>query len=140
MKTKQITIGIFLGLMALAFTKVGLETLIDPQSTMNGVGIELTNASASSSMRAVYGGLHLVFGIFCLWGAFYKRESALGLVCLYTLGYTIGRISGIVADGAPNEFITSWMMTEAISGLLAVGLLVWNRQASKTAGKVQTAY
>ncbi|EMR01890.1 DUF4345 domain-containing protein [Cesiribacter andamanensis] len=139
MKAKKITIGIFLGLMALAFTKVGIETLIDPQSTMDQVGIELTNASASSSMRAVYGGLHLVFGIFCLWGAFYKRESALGLVCLYTLGYTIGRVSGIVADGAPNEFITSWIMTEAISGLLAGGLLVWLRQPAKVAGNVQVA-
>jgi hypothetical protein len=56
MKAKAITSGIFLGLMALAFSKVGIETLIDPQATMDQVGIEMTNSSASSSMRAVYGG------------------------------------------------------------------------------------
>ncbi len=35
---------------------------------MDNVGIALNNASAESSMRAVYGGMHLVFGLFLhLW-------------------------------------------------------------------------
>jgi hypothetical protein len=61
---------VFLALMGLAFCKAGLEAMLAPQSVLSNVGIELTNASALSSMRAVYGGMHFVFGLFCFWGIF----------------------------------------------------------------------
>ena len=115
---------IFLGLMALAFCKVGIETLFNPVSVLANVGIELNNSSALSSMRAVYGGMHLVFGLFCGYGIFKQSQAALGLVTLYTLGFIIGRVSGIFADGEPNEFVVTWLITEIISFLIAGFLLV----------------
>lgn len=127
MKTLRIS-KIFLGLMALAFCKTGIETLIDPQAVMNNVGIVLDNSSAESSMRAVYGGMHLVFGLFCIYGIFANATAALTLVILYTTGFTIGRVSGILVSGAPNAFVMTWLITEVACGLIA-GFLVFRHYA-----------
>jgi hypothetical protein len=122
MKTNRIS-QVFLALMGLAFCKTGVEALIDPQAVMSNVGIILDNSSASSSMRAVYGGMHLVFGLFCIWGIFSNARQSLLLVALYTAGFTIGRVSGIIADGMPNQFVFTWLMTEVVCGVIA-GMLV----------------
>ena len=123
MKTKRTT-QIFLGLMGLAFCKVGIEALTNPQSVLDQVGILLNNPSAMSSMRAVYGGMHLTFGLFCAWGIFKDASGPLTLVALYTLGFVIGRTYGILQDGAPNAFVTTWLITESISCLTAGTLLL----------------
>lgn len=123
MKAIKISATVFLGLMGLAFAKVGIEALVNPQAVLANVGIELNNSSALSSMRAVYGGMHLVFGLFCFWGAYKMKREALGLVTLYTIGFVAGRLSGIVADGAPNAFVSQWLVTESISLAIAAFLL-----------------
>ena len=115
---------VFLGLMGLAFCKVGIEALMDPETVLTQVGITLDNPSALSSMRALYGGMHLVFGLFCIWGIFKNPESPLLLVLLYTIGFTVGRVSGIIVDGVPNEFVITWLITEIISGVLAATALI----------------
>jgi hypothetical protein len=123
MKTYRIS-QCFLALMGLAFCKTGVESLLDPQAVMNNVGIVLDNASAESSIRAVYGGMHFVFGLFCIYGIFKNVPQALLLVVLYTAGFTIGRLSGILAGGTPNVFVITWMITEILCGLVAGGLLL----------------
>ncbi|HMJ68985.1 MAG TPA: DUF4345 domain-containing protein [Cyclobacteriaceae bacterium] len=115
---------VFLALMGVAFCKTGVEALIDPQAVMNNVGIVLDNSSAASSMRAVYGGMHLVFGLFCVVGIFRAGTQPLLLIVLYTAGFTIGRVSGIIADGMPNQFVFTWLITEVICGTIATVLLV----------------
>jgi len=122
MITKRVA-QIFLGLMGLAFCKVGVEALASPQAVLSNVGIILNNISAFSSMRAVYGGMHLVFGIFCLWGIFKNEQVALLLVILYTAGFVLGRLSGIFLDGAPNSFVITWLITEAFSLVISASLL-----------------
>lgn len=109
--------------MGLAFCKVGVEALISPQAVLSTVDISLDTISALSSMRAVYGGMHLVFGIFCFWGIFKNVQAPLLLVALYTAGFVIGRVSGIILDGSPNSFVTTWLFTEAFSLLVSVALL-----------------
>jgi Domain of unknown function (DUF4345) len=127
MITYRIT-QVFLALMGLAFSKTGIEALIDPQAVMNNVGILLDNSSATSSMRAVYGGLHLVFGVFCFYGIFRNPGTSLLLVVLYTIGFTLGRVSGIIADGMPNEFVVTWLITEVVCG----GIAAWLFSQSKS--------
>ncbi len=131
---------IFLGLMALAFCKVGIEALLDPQAVVAAVGIELTNASAASSMRAVYGGLHLAFGLFCVYGIFREARGPLTLLILYTAGFTVGRLTGFVAEGTPNEFVMTWLVTEIVSGLMAGGCLyMLNKSTSRESGVAAVA-
>ena len=125
---------ILLGLLGLAFAKTGIETLINPQAVLDQVGIVLTNTSALSSMRAVYGGMHLVFGLFCLYGIFRNQAAALTLVILYTAGFTLGRLSGILVDGPPNSFVITWLFTEIASGALATwALIIVIQEAGRTA-------
>jgi hypothetical protein len=123
---------IFLGLMGLAFCKTGIETLIDPQAVLSQVGIVLDNASALSSIRAVYGGMHVVFGLFCFYGTFQAPSAPLTLVLLYTAGFTLGRLAGIILDGTPNSFVTTWMITEGASGMLAGLALYFAGKSAKT--------
>jgi hypothetical protein len=123
MKIIKLSTRIFLGLMALAFCKVGIEALVNPVPVLANVQIELLNTNALSSMRAVYGGMHFVFGLFCLYGIFKNPASALGLIVLYTAGFVLGRLTGIIVDGTPDEFVTSWLATETVSLLIAGFLL-----------------
>lgn len=117
------TTQVFLALMALAFCKAGIEALLNPQAVLANVGIELTNASALSSMRAVYGGMHLVFGLFCFWGIFKSLTQPLMIVTLYTAGFVAGRVWSWAVDGMPNTFVTTWLATEVFSFAVAVTLL-----------------
>ncbi|CAN5335967.1 hypothetical protein BH10BAC4_BH10BAC4_09550 [soil metagenome] len=123
MITKRFT-QIFLGLMSLAFCKVGIEALINPHTVLAQVGILLDNASATSSMRAVYGGMHLMFGVYCISGIFKDSKGPLQLLTLYTAGFVLGRITGIVADGSPNTFVMTWLITETVSLATAGTLLI----------------
>lgn len=123
---------VFLGLLALAFCKTGIEALLNPQAVLANVGIELTTVAALSSMRAVYGGMHLVFGLFCFWGIFKNQSHALGLVTLYTTGFTLGRLISWMADGTPNAFVTTWLITEIFSLVASVVLLLFlNKQSTQ---------
>ena len=115
---------ILLGLLGIAFCKTGIETLINPQAVLAQVGIVLDNVSALSSMRAVYGGMHLVFGVFCFYGIFRNPEAPLALIVLYVTGFVLGRFSGIFIDGKPNPFVLTWLITEIVSGLLATWALI----------------
>lgn len=136
MITKRIA-QVFLGLMGLAFCKVGIEALFTPQAVLANVGIVLDNSSALNSMRAVYGGMHLVFGLFCLWGILKNQSVPLLLVVLYTTGFVVGRTVGILLDGSPNEFVTTWLFTELFSLATSVTLLIALQR--KTEPKAATA-
>lgn len=118
------TAQVFLGLLALAFCKTGIEALTNPQAILANVGIDLNNPAALSSMRAVYGGMHLVFGLFCAFGIFKKPSAALLLVVLYTLGFITGRFVSWMVDGTPNGFVITWFATETCSLAVAAGLFV----------------
>lgn len=121
---------VFLALLALAFCKTGIEALINPQAVLANVGIDLNNPAALSSMRAVYGGMHLMFGLFCAWGIFKNQSAALLLVILYTAGFVTGRIVSWIADGTPNEFVITWLATETFSlvGCTLLLFLIWNKK------------
>lgn len=123
MTVKRIS-QVFLGLLALAFCKTGIEALFNPQAVLANVGIDLTNAAALSSMRAVYGGMHLVFGLFCVWGIFKNQSAALLLVILYTSGFVAGRVMSWAADGTPNGFVVTWLATETFSLVVCTTLFL----------------
>jgi len=131
MITKRIA-QVFLGLMGLAFCKVGAEALLSPQAVLSAVGIVLDNNSALSSMRAVYGGMHFGFGVFCIWGIFKNVQEPLMLVALYTTGFVVGRLSGILIDGVPNSFVMTWLYTETFSLAISVGLLMALQRKAKS--------
>jgi hypothetical protein len=122
---------VFLAIMGLAFCKVGIQALMDPQAVLQQVGISLDEASALSSMRAVYGGMHLVFGLLCFWSVIRQQAPGLWLVALYTTGFVAGRTVSLVVDGTPNPFIITWLATESFSLAASACLLVLLRQPAR---------
>jgi hypothetical protein len=115
---------VFLALTGLAFANVGVQALLDPKAVVAAVEMTLENASSMSTIRAVYGGMHLAFGLFCFYGAFRAQRPALGLLMLYAGGYVFGRVVSYVADGAPNAFVSQWLITETATLLIASTLYV----------------
>lgn len=118
MTTSKISRAVLI-LTALPALMIGAQALIDPQAVMDNVGQVLPNASSYNSARAVYGGMHLAFGLFFFYGAFRARREALRLLGLYTTGFIVGRLLSLVVDGSPNAFISSWMIIEGAMAVAA---------------------
>jgi hypothetical protein len=115
--------AIFLILIGLAFINVAVQALFTPQTVMDNVGILLNNSSATNSVRANYGGMNLMYGLFCLYGAFRLQNAALGLIALFTLGFIVGRFWSFYLDGAANEFVLNWLITESAAFMISSVLL-----------------
>lgn len=109
--------------MALPTLMVGLTALFDPQTIMAQVDVLLDNNSAKSSTRAIYGGMHLAFGLFFLYGAFRAQKEALWVLFLYGAGFVLGRFLSLVMDGSPNSFISTWIFVETATAVAAGFLL-----------------
>lgn len=99
-------------LAGLGFISVAAQAFYDPQLVMNFVQTELTNNSARNSIRANYGGMNMALGGFMVYAAFKKQSTGLLILALYTGGFFVGRIAGLLMDGAANTFVHSWTLME----------------------------
>jgi hypothetical protein len=113
----------FLLFMALPTLLVGLTALFDPNAIMGQVDVFLDNNSAKSSTRAIYGGMHIAFGLFFLYGAFKDQKTALWILFLYGTGFVAGRLLSLGLDGMPNPFISTWIFVESFTALFTGWLL-----------------
>lgn len=126
MQRRIIFTRIFVGLLGAATLQVAFQALADPQSVMNNVQVDLgDNLTARNSLRAVYGGVNLLFGLFWCWAAFYRPTQfpALIIALLYTGGFVVGRLLSWVLDGTPGAFAQQWLMVEAVFCAMACALL-----------------
>ncbi|MCU0445876.1 MAG: DUF4345 domain-containing protein [Microscillaceae bacterium] len=123
MKYLNLITSTFLILIGLAFLNVAFQALFSPQTVMDNVGILLNNASASNSVRANYGGMNLMYGLFCLYAAFRMPNQALGLIALFTLGFILGRFWSFYLDGPANGFVINWLVTESLAFVISSTLL-----------------
>jgi hypothetical protein len=115
---------IFLVLVGLVFAGLGVFNLVQPVEGISIFEIELLNASSMSEIRANYGGMHLLFGMFLIYGAFeinIQRTSLL-IVAVFIGGLVLGRITSLVMDGNPNEAVWTLFIIEVI-GLLVASVL-----------------
>lgn len=120
---------IFLILVALPTLMVGIQAFFDPQAIMDNVDVILGNPSGKSSTRAIYGGMHLMFGAYFIYGAFKARREALLILALYATGFAIGRFYSLAVDGSPNAFISTWIWVETTLALISWGLMTRARSA-----------
>ncbi len=131
MNNKLIT-KIFLIVVALPTLMVGIQAFFDPQAIMDNVGVVLGNPSGKSSTRAIYGGMHLLFGAYFIYGAFKAQREALLILALYTTGFAMGRFYSLAVDGSPNAFISTWIWVETVLALISWGLLTRSKTTSVT--------
>lgn len=134
MKYNLFTTRVYLALLALATLNIAIQAIVDPQAIFDNVQVQLGNITARNSVRALYGGVNLVFGLFWLYAAYRQQTSGLVLALLYTGGFALGRVLSIWLDGMPGAFAMQWLYTELIFAIIAAGLLWWNsRKDHKTA-------
>ena len=134
MKTLIWSTRIFLLLLGLATLNIALQALADPQSVMNFVDVQLGNTTARNSIRALYGGVNAVFGLFWLYAAFRSQREGLLLALLYTGGFVGGRLLSIALDGMPGAFAMQWLQVETVFALGAALLFIRLQQRSRMSG------
>lgn len=131
MKTLDKVITGFLIFVGLAFINVAVQAIISPQAVFNNVQVTLGNVSALNSVRANYGFVNLTLGLFMVYGAFKMRREALLITSLFCWGFVIGRIYSIAIEGMPNGFVTQWLATEMVLGIIAVTLMKLQRRQER---------
>ena len=112
------------GLAGLFFLALGIGGLVNPRWVMDFVGYSSTAATplALGEVRAVYGGLFAVMGLFTIVAATNPpgNRGALLLIGLLWFGVCGGRLAGAYLDGDPGlpgwiaagvEFLLGVVMT-----------------------------
>ena len=124
-------VQICLVVAALAFLAVGIGHLVSPLAMVAPMNIHLGGVNAFNEIRANYGGMHSLMGIFFLCGALVTklREAALVSLAIFTTGLVLGRLVSIVIDGVPGTFIWTLFAGELVL-TIAAWFLRWrgNRQ------------
>ena len=117
---------ICLAVAALAFLIVGIGHMVVPLTMVEPMNIELRGINALNEIRANYGGMHSLMGIFFLSGALVTKLRAAALVTLaiFTSGLVLGRMVSIAIDGVPGTFIWLLLVGELILAITA-WLLLW---------------
>ncbi|MCB9317089.1 MAG: DUF4345 domain-containing protein [Lewinellaceae bacterium] len=136
MQTQHWITRIFLLLLGLATMNIAVQALIDPQTVMTMVDVQLGNVTARNSIRAFYGAVNLAFALFWMYAAFRAQRTGLLLAALYTGGFVLGRVLSIALDGMPGVFALQWLVVEGFCAVVAVGLLVWGKYATKAKFKI----
>ena len=135
---KPLAITTAVGLLTLALGCVGL---FDPLMVMGFVGLDTTSASygaaALSEVRAVYGGLFAVIGIYTLLAAPSpgSHRPTLLFISFMWLGLCGGRLLGIWIDGYPG---VKGLVSAGLEFGMGVGLLIASRAEPLSGSATQT--
>ncbi|MGZ5202837.1 MAG: DUF4345 domain-containing protein [Telluria sp.] len=116
---------IYLGVSALAFVLIGLNTFHDPAAAVAGLELRPATVSALNEVRANYGGLQITIGLVLLAGVLSSAwlRPALWVNAAVTGGLIAGRIVSIALDGMPNRAVTGFFVLEIVAALIALALL-----------------
>ena len=116
---------ICLAVAALVFLIVGIGHLVVPLTMVEPMNIQLRGINAFNEIRANYGGMHSLMGIFLLLGVFVPklREAALVTLAIFTSGLVLGRMVSIAVDGVPGTVIWLMLVGELIGAVIAWLLL-----------------
>ncbi len=109
------------GLLSLVF---GVAYLLSPVALTEPAGFGSLSATATTDVRATYGGFQIGMGAFLVWaaGAEERYRGALVLVVLSIGAVFLSRLAGLALDGELNEFHASGLAVESI--LTAASLFV----------------
>jgi len=97
-----------------------------PEQFTGLADIQLTSTSSLNEIRANYGGMHLLMGLYVLYLGLKRGETqtALWITGLFCSGYVAGRLISMGVDGMPNDVIFFYIAIEFIGALGAYGILL----------------
>ena len=116
----------FLALNVLIWLPYGLYCLIDPSFLAASAGIAATNATGTTELRAMYGGLQAAVGGLAacgLVGGAAMRRIGLTALCALPAGLAIARGVGVLIDGDPTTYTLGALGFEAVLVVSAALLL-----------------
>lgn len=113
---------IALVLNGLVFTLVGGLTLLDPSAMLASFDVVLPNPASLAHERSIQGGGMASAGVL-MWLGLMRldfRRSALIAAAFIMWGFALGRLLGVILDGATDAVVLGGAGMEALLGSLAV--------------------
>jgi hypothetical protein len=113
---------IVLWVSTITFISYGLMCLISPSVPAGYAGLEMISGDGYAEIGAMYGGLQIGFGLFCLLGALRSdlHKPALTSLVVVVGGLAIGRLYSTVTGTEPVGAYTYGAMTfEFLTATLA---------------------
>ena len=116
---------IFLGLSAMLWLPYGLFCLLSPEYLAEAAGVEARSATATTEIRAMYGGLQAGIGALALAALFRPglRSPALITLLFLTSGLGLARTLGVTLDGDLSAYTAMGLGFEFVSAGAAAWLL-----------------
>jgi len=116
---------VFLGLMALLWLPYGLYCFFEPGSLAEGAGVASTDATGSTELRAMYGGLQAGVGALAA-AAWLRRDlvrPALVALAFLSGGLFLARLSGSALDSGWSPYTGTALALELTMLGVSVTLL-----------------
>lgn len=113
---------IYLGFSLLSLLSVSLMALVNPQSVMDMVGVQLGNTDAISSIRGVYGGVGITICISILYLMIRHPEKGAAFLSLFWGAYAFSRLITQISDGPLGQFGNQWLLIESVMAMIGFGL------------------
>ena len=127
----MLTIRLFLGFSALLWLPYGVFCFLQPTYLTEAVGLALTSATATTEVRAMYGGLQMAIG--ALAGMAVVRPTlvpaALTMLAFLAVGLGTARLVGSLLDASYSTYTFGGLIFEFLSAGLAIWLLGRNGSA-----------
>src|SRR5262245_2750404 len=118
-------VQIFLTLSGLGWLLYGIYCFLVPGSLAEAAGVVAQSPTATTELRAMYGGLQAAIGVLALFGAARGdlRRTALLTIGFITAGLGTTRLLGVILDGGISAYTVMGLIFEFGSA----GLVVWLR-------------
>ncbi len=116
---------LFLAFSALVWLPYGIFCFFQPSFLNEAAGLLGTSPTATTEIRAMYGGLEAGIGAFCVW-ALVRPElarSALLMLCFTCGGLALTRTAGLVLDQSASGYTFGGLAFEVPSTIIAIILV-----------------
>ncbi len=116
---------IFLILLGVATAALGVLYAVAPNVITDPTGFGPLTPTATTDIRATYGGLQLGLGIFLLWAASKPTRYRAGLValCFMVPGLALSRFLGLLVDGDVKPLMWGVLAFEVVLSVVSVAIL-----------------
>ncbi len=117
---RRVTLGALIAVWTAAafYAVIGFAALLQPRKLLDPLGIRITGSVAVNEVRAVYGGLPLVFAALLAGVATGVRADPGNVlaVAIASLGMAAGRVISAVVDRSLGRFPAIFLVLEAVVG------------------------
>lgn len=130
---------IFLAVSALIWLGYGLNCFFAPASLDEAAGLVASTPTATTEVRAMYGGLQASIGVLCLLALWQPGQIRIALSCVgwLTGGLALGRFAALFLDDSGTSYTYGAMGFETICAVGAFALLA--RLPAGSAGGIDPA-